>query len=115
MTLKRYAAKRDVNERALIDALRACGFQVVALSDPGVPDLLVNKAGRSVFVEVKSGTGTLTPHQRTLLAAWEGAPVIIASEVQPVLDWWGTGADAAPGVCLDLRPKRARRRAARAT
>jgi hypothetical protein len=60
MSLHRYAAKRDENERAIIDALVAVGCSVEQLD---VIDLLVERAGKKFLLEVKSRKGKLTPRQ----------------------------------------------------
>ncbi len=56
--------RRDVNERAIVDALRAIGVFVFRISGPGIPDLLTYSRGVWLPIEVKSGTGKLTPLQQ---------------------------------------------------
>jgi hypothetical protein len=80
VSLHRRAAKRDTAERPIIDALRACGFAVQALSIPDGPDLLLAKAGRHGLAEVKTGTAKLRPGQRAWIAAWP-APVYVLRSV----------------------------------
>ena len=63
------AAKRDANERDIIEALEACGVAVTQLSQAGVPDLLCSVTtpgkgfGKWFMVEVKSDKGKLTEDQ----------------------------------------------------
>ena len=65
MSLARRAARRDDNERAIVDALKAHGATVVQLSGRGVPDLLVGYAHEVwVLMEVKATRGDLTDDQR---------------------------------------------------
>lgn len=60
MSLHRYAAKRDANERDIIDALEKVGCAVEQLD---VVDLLVFRAGEFRLLEVKARKGKLTPRQ----------------------------------------------------
>jgi Holliday junction resolvase len=78
-SVKRRAAKRDANERGIIDALRDVGATVVQLSDTGVPDLLVGFRGASYLLEVKAPRGTLTDEQTAFLALWRGQVAVIRS------------------------------------
>lgn len=57
------ARKRDANEKAISQALRAVGAHVTSISGKGAPDLLVRYRGRLVAMEVKSKAGTQTPAQ----------------------------------------------------
>ena len=69
----RRAAKRDICEREIIDALEAHGVSVTQLSQEGVPDLLCSYKGRWFLVEVKSAKGKLTEEQADFMSkhdAW---------------------------------------------
>lgn len=55
--------KRDANEQAIVDALKAVGAHVTRLSGEGAPDLLIAHRGRLWAVEVKSGKGKRTKAQ----------------------------------------------------
>jgi len=76
----RTAAKRDTNERAIIEALETAGYAVQRLSEPGVPDLLVyGWNGRHCgarceywLLEVKMPGEKLTQAQVKWHAAWPG-------------------------------------------
>lgn len=72
MTARRTAAKRDANEREIMDALIAAGATVVQLSDKGAPDLLVGLHGINYLIEVKERKGKLTPAQVALHDDWRG-------------------------------------------
>ena len=74
MSLHRYAAKRDANERSIIDALEKCGCSVAQLD---VIDLLVYRAGKLFLLEVKARKGKLTPRQ---IAFRRNFPVHIVRE-----------------------------------
>lgn len=41
MSLRRFDAKRDANEPAIVDALEDIGVTCYRISEPGLPDLLV--------------------------------------------------------------------------
>lgn len=49
----RRAAKRDTNERKIIDALKAMGASVMQIDGENEPDLLVGYRGRNYLMEVK--------------------------------------------------------------
>ena len=51
----RRAARRDDNEKQIIDALRRCGAYVKAINDDGTFDLLVAYNNRTFLIEVKDG------------------------------------------------------------
>lgn len=80
MTLHRRAARRDVGERRIVEALRYIGAVVVQVSGEGVPDLLVGYGGRTWLLEVKAPPGAqggtshreLTVAQADLWALWHG-------------------------------------------
>jgi hypothetical protein len=63
MSIHRYAAARDLNERAIVRALKKAGYTVERLSGKGVPDLLVGKHNRIWLIEVKSEKNPLTTPQ----------------------------------------------------
>lgn len=63
MSLHRRAAKRDLNEAAIVDALRAVGVKVYRMSGEGLPDLLCEYLGHWTPLEVKSKGGKLTEAQ----------------------------------------------------
>lgn len=79
MGVNRRAAKRDNNERPIIDALRTAGASVEQLSKKGVPDLLVGFQGRTYLMEVKDTKGKLTPDEDTWIGAWKGNVYIVRS------------------------------------
>lgn len=71
MSLKRYAAKRDASEAAIVQALAAVGAQVIRL-EPF--DLLVLHQGRLWMLDAKTGTERMrTKTQQRLVA--EGWPL----------------------------------------
>lgn len=63
MTLNRYAAKRDKNESAIVDALKGIGCSVLKLSGAGVPDLACYFQSQWFLLDTKSKKGRLTKNQ----------------------------------------------------
>jgi hypothetical protein len=74
-----YAAKRDINEKHIVDALRDEGAVVIRLSAPGLPDLLVGWRDTTFLLEVKSEKGTLTGPEQDFFEAWRGQCAIVRS------------------------------------
>lgn len=72
MSLRRYAARRDANERPIIQALEQVGCKVAQLSGKGIPDLAVLHRGKVYFMEVKVKGGRLTEAQ--IMWASDGWP-----------------------------------------
>jgi hypothetical protein len=66
----RRAAKRDTAEAEIIQTLKACGFTVVQLSQPNVPDLMLSRPGWCGLAEVKTGKKRLRPGQEQFAGAW---------------------------------------------
>lgn len=66
MTFRRGGAgkRRDANEPAIIEALKAVGCRVWQLHGLGCPDILAHREGRYYPLEVKSATGKRTEAQR---------------------------------------------------
>lgn len=75
MSIHRYAAKRDLNERPIIDALTKCGCLVLQLDEI---DLLVFRAGKLFVIEVKGRKGRLTARQASLRQ--QGWPIHVVIE-----------------------------------
>ena len=63
MSLHRRNAKRDRNERLLVEYLQKSGAVVHRISGPGLPDLLVGYRKRWLLLEVKAPKGKLEPAQ----------------------------------------------------
>jgi Holliday junction resolvase len=89
MSLKRRAAKRDLNEREVIDALKAVGATVVQISETGAPDLLVGFRGQTHLLECKGMKGKLTDDQIRWHKAWEGRQVSVVRTVEEALQLIG--------------------------
>lgn len=90
MSLRRTAAKRDLNEEAIVQALRKAGASVERLSGtPGLPDLLVGYRGANSLLEVKRPRGKYTPDQKRWAEGWRGAAVYMARSVDEALEFIG--------------------------
>jgi Holliday junction resolvase len=61
-TLRR-AARRDANEAQIVTALEQMGFSVERVNSPGIPDLLLSRAGQWYVAEVKTKDGRPTAAQ----------------------------------------------------
>jgi hypothetical protein len=87
----RRAARRDVNERRVIDALKACGAYVKQINDEGLADLLVYYRGYTLIFEVKDGDKppsqrALTPAEAKFHAEWPGQNLYIVNSEHEALD-----------------------------
>lgn len=96
-----YAKQRDSNEREIVRALEHVGATVTRLSDAGVPDLLVGRAGRTWLLEVKlplgarggtsqhreaeGGRGDLTAAQVRWWDAWRGERAVVVRSADEAL------------------------------
>lgn len=83
MSLRRLAAKRDANEREIIEALVRAGASVQQLSVKGCPDLLVGFVDPftgepiTTLMEIKGDKGHLTPDEAEWIQDWRGQVYII--------------------------------------
>jgi hypothetical protein len=87
----RRAARRDANERRVIDALRACGAYVKQINDEGLADLLVFYRGHTLILEVKDGdkppsARALTPAEQKFHDEWPGQNLFIVTSEHEALD-----------------------------
>ena len=87
----RRAARRDANERRVIDALRACGAYVKQINDEGLADLLIFYRGHTLIFEVKDGNKppsarALTPAEQKFHDEWPGKNLYIVTSEHDALD-----------------------------
>lgn len=68
------AAKIDVNQPEIVDALRkaGCTVQHLHMVGSGCPDILVGHMGKNYLIEIKSGGGKLTKHEKAFHTTWMG-------------------------------------------
>ena len=81
MGARRYDAKRDENELAIVRRLEAEGFSVQRLTPPA-PDLLVGAGRVNVLLEVKRDGEQLTDPQEVWHENWRGQVAIVTSPEQ---------------------------------
>lgn len=86
----RRAAKRDLSEPLIVEALRAAGCSVVLLSQP--VDLLIGYRGRTYLAEVKTprkdgGRDRLQDGQADFIVDWRGGHVPVFRSVDDALMW----------------------------
>lgn len=89
MSLKRYAAKRDISEPEIVTILEGVGMSVVRLDKP--LDLLCGYRGKTYLVECKTrrargGKQSLTVGQAKFLETWRGQYVVL-HDAQEAMDW----------------------------
>jgi len=75
--IPKYARRKDANQQAIVDALRAAGASVIVLHAP--TDLLVGFHGVDYKIEIKDGSKppshrTKTEAQKRFFAEWRGSP-----------------------------------------
>lgn len=79
-------AKTDINQAAIVAALRAIGCRVQTLHQvgQGVPDLLVGYRGANLLIEIKTLTGKLNPLQTAWHAQWPGQVIIVHTPAEAI-------------------------------
>lgn len=77
----RRAAKVDLNQPDIVNALRKVGVSVVSLASigQGCPDLLAAKGDKAWLIEVKGPKGKLTPDQERFILDWAGTVHMVRS------------------------------------
>ena len=85
MSVRRRAAKRDANERGIIDALEEVGATVWQVSEKGLPDLVVGRLGQTYLLEVKRPKKGLTKDQEEAHEAWNGGRIHIVETPEQAL------------------------------
>lgn len=85
MSIHRYAAKVDANQRAVITALEAAGAKVEIIGRP--VDLLIGYAGKWMVMEVKNpkGKNKSTATQDRFYARFPGYPWATVDGVESAL------------------------------
>ena len=83
MSIKRYAARADVNQAKIVDMLRKLGFSVEIIGMPS--DLLIAKNGTTVVIEVKNPDQSpskrrLTDQEREFYESWQGLYAVIETQ-----------------------------------
>ena len=82
------AKKVDINQKAIVEHLRAMDCSVFHLHEvgKGCPDLLVGINGVTYLVEVKKDSkASFTPAQVEFQGSWKGSPVIRINSVDEAI------------------------------
>ena len=84
----RRAARRDENEKEIVEALRAVGATVYYMGEPA--DLLVGFRGQTLSYEVKSpktsyGKKGFNENQKHFAEHWKGGPFCLVDSVEAAL------------------------------
>lgn len=96
--MSRFARKKDLNHRQIVEAFRAHGCSVLVTESgrAGVPDLLVGRGGENWLVEIKQPGEKLSSRQEEWASAWRGGLVVVVrcpEDVAVVVGWMcGLGA-----------------------
>jgi len=79
-------AKVDLNQKAVVEALRAIGASVQSLAPvgQGVPDLLVGWRNRNYLIEVKTLKGKLTEPQVKWHGDWKGTVHVVRTAKEAI-------------------------------
>jgi hypothetical protein len=100
MSINRWDASVDVNQAAIVQALRHVGASVEIIRKP--LDLLVGYNRRTYILEVKQVKGRISQGQEQFLKDWQGDIAVVvrnASEALRVIGAEvGTGVDVGPKV-----------------
>ncbi len=81
-----YARRVDRNQVEVVEYLRIKGYSVVT----GMDDLMIGRFGITLWVELKSKDGKLTPGQQDLLANYKGA-YLVAHNPEEIENWFQLG------------------------
>jgi len=88
-----YARRVDSNQVEVVEYLRKRGYSVVT----GMNDIMVGRNGVSLWVELKSKDGTLTPAQKELVENYQGA-YLVAYNPQEIENWFQFGQNTHPAL-----------------
>ena len=75
MSIHRYNASTDGNQKDIIDALQSVGCRVYYIKQP--VDLLVGFRGKNYLLEVKQSKAKTTPAQDRFFESWTGQHKIV--------------------------------------
>jgi len=86
----RRAARKDANQKLIVEALRACGASVHVLDEKDLPDLLIGFRGHTILMEVKDGRRNpseckLRPGQQRFFDEWRGGRVVVVLTLEAAL------------------------------
>ena len=82
----RRAAKVDDNHKSIVQTFRACGWEVLDISQlKNCCDLFVSKAGHTIAIEIKDGSKSpsrwkLTEGEEAFRLRWKGRYEVVLSD-----------------------------------
>jgi Holliday junction resolvase len=88
--MSKYARRVDINQKAIVEHLRAMGASVFHLHEvgKGCPDLLCGFSGQTYLIEVKrDDKASFTPAQLEFQRTWQGSPVVRINNPQEAIDF----------------------------
>ena len=86
--MSRHARNVDLNQKEIVAAFREMNCQVVLMhtAGGGFPDLIVCRAGKAYFVEVKGPRGKLNALQEKFHGEWRGPKIHIVRTVDEAIE-----------------------------
>ena len=83
----RYGARKDDNQKEIVDGLRAVGVKVHILNQAHIPDLLVGHRFNFYLMEIKNekrkpSERKLRPGQQAFADEWAGYPICKVESLQ---------------------------------
>lgn len=91
--MPKYAKRVDINQKAIVEHLRAMGGSVFHLHTVGLgcPDILLGVNNQTYLVEIKANEkAKFTEAQIRFMAEWKGSKVIRLNSVQDAIDFMKT-------------------------
>jgi len=73
--VRHYSAKADRNQPEIVKEFRKLGATVAHIHSVGggVPDIIIGYKGKTTIIEIKDGTGALTPKEKDFADKWRGS------------------------------------------
>jgi hypothetical protein len=92
-----YARRVDGNQRAIVAAVTAAGWQVhyCYMFGGGIPDLVAYRDGLRIWLEVKLPGEKLTKREREFADIWGPGPMLVVYSAEDALRKLGTCAQPA--------------------
>ena len=91
--MPKYAKRVDINQKAIVEHLRAMGGSVFHLHTvgQGCPDILLGVNNQTYLVEIKANEkAKFTEAQIRFMAEWKGSPVVRINSVEEAIAFMQT-------------------------
>lgn len=88
--MSKYAKRVDINQKAIVEHLRAMGGSVFHLHTVGLgcPDILLGVNDQTYLIEIKANDkAKFTEAQLRFMAEWKGSPVVRINSVAEAIDF----------------------------